>query len=75
MLMQRRRPGLDPHPADRGLPLSGGSSSSRRRRPARSSLAARELLLADVGQTLAKFGDQRIVIGQGLLQAVDRVAK
>jgi len=33
-----------------------------------------ELLLADVGQALAQFGDQRIIIGQDALQAVGRVA-
>jgi hypothetical protein len=35
----------------------------------------RELLLADVGQTLAQFGDQRIAVGQHALEAVDRIAQ
>jgi hypothetical protein len=48
------------------------SLAGRRRRP--SALPPRGLLLADVSQALAQFGDQRIAIGQDALQAVGRVA-
>src|SRR3984885_4210327 len=39
------------------------------------SAGPRDLLLADVGQVLAQFDDQRIALGQDALQAVDRVAQ
>ncbi len=47
-------------------------SAGRRRRWG--ALPPWELLLADVGQALAQFGDQRIAVGQDALQAVGRVA-
>ena len=34
-----------------------------------------ELLFADVSQTLAQFGDERISVGQSALQTIDRVAE
>src|SRR5215469_1548830 len=41
----------------------------------RSGPSPRDLLLADVGQTLAQLGNQRVAIGQHPLQAVDGVAQ
>jgi hypothetical protein len=34
-----------------------------------------KLFVADIGQALTQFGDQRVVVGQDALQAVERVAQ
>ena len=57
------------------MPVAGSGAKHLAAAGRRAGPAPRELLLADVGQALAQFGDQRIAIGHDALQAVDRVAQ